>query len=104
MCVSVRPVTVFSCVVGSKVRNTDFLFGVIVYTGKDTRLNCNTLGPRPRRSVIDKDINRYILMLMALIFILVMVRRSDRFYLSSRLLICFNGPFVSRFVFLCIMK
>ena len=55
---------------GAMLRNTSWVFGVIVYTGHDTKLMRNSTSAPLKRSTVDRITNTQILMLF---FILVML-------------------------------
>lgn len=55
---------------GAFLRNTDWVIGVSVYTGKDTRLRQNMMDRRYKESRIEKTANRYILLIIVLQFCL----------------------------------
>lgn len=65
---------------GSRLRNTDFLYGLVVYTGQDTRLECNRLPPKASKSAIDRDLNQYVLLIISIVVLLVVV--SFRLFLA----------------------
>lgn len=44
---------------GTKVKNTDFVFGVVVYTGPDTRLARNGKPPTTKFSTVERYLERF---------------------------------------------
>jgi magnesium-transporting ATPase (P-type) len=46
---------------GSSLRNTDFIYGISIYTGHDTKVMMNSSKSKPKFSKIEIAMNRYIL-------------------------------------------
>ncbi|KAK0416048.1 hypothetical protein QR680_012266 [Steinernema hermaphroditum] len=46
---------------GCEVRNTDFVEGIVIYAGYDTKAMLNNSGPRYKRSALEKRVNKDIL-------------------------------------------
>ena len=56
---------------GAMLRNTRWVFGVVIYTGHDTKLMQNNTTTAPlKRSTLDRLINTQILMLFFILFVL----------------------------------
>lgn len=56
---------------GAMLRNTRWIFGVVIYTGHDTKLMQNNTATAPlKRSTLDRLINTQILMLFFILLIL----------------------------------
>ncbi|KAK8940236.1 putative phospholipid-transporting ATPase 9 [Platanthera guangdongensis] len=54
----------------SKLRNTDYVYGVVVFTGRDTKVMQNSTEPPSKRSKIERKMDKLIYLLMAsLVFI-----------------------------------
>ena len=51
---------------GSQLRNTDWVMGVVAYTGADTKLSRNQQQPPSRMSVMEYRLNLYVLFMFAL--------------------------------------
>lgn len=49
----------------SKLRNTDFIYGVVVFTGHDTKVMQNATNPPSKRSKIERQMDRLIYLLMS---------------------------------------
>ena len=47
---------------GSSLRNTEWIYGVAVYTGHDSKVMMNSTRSRPKQSKIEKSLNSYILL------------------------------------------
>ncbi|OMP06279.1 Cation-transporting P-type ATPase, partial [Corchorus capsularis] len=54
----------------SKLRNTDYIYGVVVFTGHDTKVIQNSTDPPSKRSKIEKKMDRIIYLLFAIVFIM----------------------------------
>ena len=46
---------------GSSLRNTDWIYGVVIYTGHDTKVMMNSSKSRAKFSQIELRINKYLL-------------------------------------------
>jgi len=46
---------------GSSLRNTDWIYGVVIYTGHDTKVMMNSSKSRAKFSKIELRINKYLL-------------------------------------------
>lgn len=55
------------------LRNTSWLFGLVIYTGHETKLMMNSTSAPLKRSTIDKLTNTQILMLFLLLLILCLI-------------------------------
>ena len=55
---------------GCKLKNTDWIVGVVIYTGVDTAIMMNGSSPFTKISNIERKVNRYILIILALEIIL----------------------------------
>jgi phospholipid-transporting ATPase len=51
---------------GSSLRNTDYIYGVVVYTGHETKVMKNSVNSRSKFSRLEIATNRYILLIMLL--------------------------------------
>lgn len=49
---------------GSSLRNTDYVYGMVVYTGHDTKIMMNSPKAKPKSSTIDKSTSRFVLIIM----------------------------------------
>lgn len=59
---------------GAMLRNTKWVFGVVIYTGHDTKLMRNNTATAPlKRSTLDKLTNTQILMLFFILLILCLI-------------------------------
>ena len=47
---------------GSSLRNTEWVYGIAVYTGHDSKVMMNSLKSKPKFSKIEKSTNKYILL------------------------------------------
>ncbi|XP_055677625.1 probable phospholipid-transporting ATPase IA [Lutzomyia longipalpis] len=58
---------------GAMLRNTSWIFGVVVYTGHDTKLMRNSTSAPLKRSTVDRLTNTQILMLFLILIVLCLV-------------------------------
>ena len=58
---------------GSTLRNTEWVIGVVVYTGHETKIMKNSTKARPKKSKIQVATNKFILLTMLFQFILSLV-------------------------------
>jgi phospholipid-translocating ATPase len=52
----------------SKLRNTDYIYGVVIFTGHDTKVIQNSTDPPSKRSKIEKKMDKIIYFLFGLLF------------------------------------
>ncbi|KAK7304207.1 hypothetical protein RJT34_15328 [Clitoria ternatea] len=52
----------------SKLRNTDFIYGVVIFTGHDTKVMQNSTDPPSKRSTVEKRMDKVIYLLFTLLF------------------------------------
>eukprot|EP01071_Lankesteria_metandrocarpae_P014284 Lankesteria_metandrocarpae@DN8299_c0_g1_i1.p1 len=69
---------------GSRIRNTDWIYGVVVYTGTETRLHFKASKQRAKRSVVDKAINSYVLIIFGILLLLVIISVVAGYLLSIK--------------------
>ena len=43
---------------GSVLRNTEFIFGMVVYSGHDTKIMMNSVRAKPKRSKLEQQLNK----------------------------------------------
>lgn len=58
---------------GSTVRNTAWVLGCVVFTGPDTKLMMNSKHPPHKRSNVEQRVNKYLIIVFTLLFIMVIV-------------------------------
>jgi len=51
---------------GSKLMNTLWVFGVVVYSGHDTKIMLNSVKARPKKSRLESLMNNFILIIFGL--------------------------------------
>ncbi|TYH96718.1 hypothetical protein ES332_A12G196800v1 [Gossypium tomentosum] len=54
----------------SKLRNTDYIYGAVVFTGHDTKVMQNATDPPSKRSKIEKTMDRVIYLMFFIVFIM----------------------------------
>ncbi|KAL5725998.1 P-type phospholipid transporter [Ranunculus cassubicifolius] len=52
----------------SKLRNTDYVYGVVVFTGHDTKVMQNSMDPPSKRSKVEKKMDKIIYVLFGVLF------------------------------------
>ncbi|PAA59255.1 hypothetical protein BOX15_Mlig002788g1 [Macrostomum lignano] len=58
---------------GAVLRNTNFAYGLALYTGSETKVGLNSRGSRAKRSVVDTRLNSFMLVLIGLLLLLTCV-------------------------------
>lgn len=58
---------------GALLRNTNWIFGVVIYTGHETKLMKNSTSAPLKRSTVDKMTNTQILMLFFMLLVLCLL-------------------------------
>ncbi|XP_045833289.1 putative phospholipid-transporting ATPase 9 isoform X2 [Trifolium pratense] len=57
----------------SKLRNTDYIFGAVIFTGHDTKVIQNSTDPPSKRSRVEKKMDRVIYFLFCILFLMASV-------------------------------
>lgn len=57
----------------SKLRNTDYVYGVVIFTGRDTKVIQNSTDPPSKRSRVEKKMDKIIYFLFSLLFLMAFV-------------------------------
>ncbi|RDX76684.1 putative phospholipid-transporting ATPase 9, partial [Mucuna pruriens] len=57
----------------SKLRNTEYIFGAVVFTGHDTKVIQNSTDPPSKRSKVEKKMDRVIYFLFCILFLMAFV-------------------------------
>ncbi|KAI4357894.1 hypothetical protein L6164_001812 [Bauhinia variegata] len=57
----------------SKLRNTDYVFGVVIFTGQDTKVIQNSTDPPSKRSKIERKMDRIIYFLFCILILMAFV-------------------------------
>lgn len=57
----------------SKLRNTDYIYGVVIFTGHDTKVIQNSTDPPSKRSKLEKKMDKIIYFLFSLLFLMAFV-------------------------------
>ncbi|CAG0923824.1 unnamed protein product [Notodromas monacha] len=89
---------------GAKLRNTMWVFGIVIYTGHDTKLMKNSSFPPLKRSTVDKVTNGQILWLFFLLIVICVISAVaseiwSASYLSSAWYLRFDDIVISNFGF-----
>lgn len=58
---------------GASLRNTQWIYAVVVYTGEDTKLRLNASASPFKRSHVERNLNRYIFAVFVLLFIVCII-------------------------------
>ncbi|XP_020204910.1 putative phospholipid-transporting ATPase 9 [Cajanus cajan] len=57
----------------SKLRNTDYVFGVVIFTGHDTKVIQNSTDPPSKRRKVEKKMDRVIYFMFCILFLMAVV-------------------------------
>ncbi|KAE8688963.1 putative phospholipid-transporting ATPase 11 [Hibiscus syriacus] len=57
----------------SKLRNTDYIFGVVIFTGRDTKVIQNSTEPPSKRSKVEKRMDKIVYFLFAVLVVLSII-------------------------------
>lgn len=49
---------------GSSLRNTEFIYGIVVFTGHDTKIMKNSVKSKAKFSKLERSTNKYILVIV----------------------------------------
>ncbi|XP_059473121.1 phospholipid-transporting ATPase IF isoform X2 [Neocloeon triangulifer] len=52
---------------GSKIKNTEYIYGSTIYTGQDTKLAMNSKKPVKKYSVVERTVNKFLIFLLSLL-------------------------------------
>ncbi|PFH32645.1 hypothetical protein BESB_012570 [Besnoitia besnoiti] len=69
---------------GSHIRNTEWLYGVVIYTGDDTRIQKNAAPPGFKRPHIEKDINTYLFISFFVVFLTILISVMSKWSVQER--------------------
>ncbi|KAK6644621.1 hypothetical protein RUM43_000889 [Polyplax serrata] len=69
---------------GSKLKNTEFVYGCAVYTGADTKLALNSKLTSNKFSSVEKSINKYLLFYLGLLIFMVIVSTALKTVMESK--------------------
>ncbi|KAF6147887.1 hypothetical protein GIB67_014467 [Kingdonia uniflora] len=58
---------------GSKLRNTDYIYGTVIFTGHDTKIMQNSMSPPSKRSKVERKMDKIIYFLFAIVFLIAFV-------------------------------
>ncbi|CAL8114228.1 unnamed protein product [Orchesella dallaii] len=56
---------------GTRLKNTDYIFGIVVYTGRDTRLARNSEKSEAKFSTVERAVNYYLIFFVIILLFLV---------------------------------
>ena len=69
---------------GARLRNTERAYGLVVYTGKETKLSMNmTAGPK-KRSNVERIVDRLIRMIFVALFVVAAISTAKNFAFADR--------------------
>lgn len=51
---------------GSTLKNTDYVYGLVIYTGHESKIMMNSSEPTPKLSSLEKMMNKLIIILFTL--------------------------------------
>ena len=58
---------------GSSLRNTEFIYGLVVFTGHETKIMKNSVGSRAKFSRLEKALNIYIFLIVMIQLIISLI-------------------------------
>jgi magnesium-transporting ATPase (P-type) len=58
---------------GSSLRNTEFVYGLVVFTGHETKIMKNSVGSRAKFSRLEKALNIYIFLIVMIQLIISLI-------------------------------
>lgn len=67
----------------SKLRNTDYIYGVVIFTGHDTKVSQNSTAPPSKRSKIERRMDKIVYLLFGLLIVMSFIG-SIFFGISTR--------------------
>jgi len=68
---------------GSTLCNTDWVYGVVVYTGRDTKIMQNSNKPQLKTSNVEKMLNKLIMIVFGLQILICMIAALLDLYLMA---------------------
>ncbi|PAA46582.1 hypothetical protein BOX15_Mlig014307g2 [Macrostomum lignano] len=68
---------------GAVLRNTEFVFGVAIYTGQETKMQLNSQRGKTKKSVVERRLDRFLLCFMAILFFLAIFSSSMKWIYFS---------------------
>jgi phospholipid-transporting ATPase len=69
---------------GAKLKNTNWIFGIVIYTGQETKLRMNSTAAPLKRSTVDKLTNTQILLMFVLLIVICLVSSvASELWISS---------------------
>lgn len=51
---------------GSKMKNTEWVVGLVCYTGHDTKIMLNMFRPKPKKSTVEIAMGKYIVIIFGI--------------------------------------
>ncbi|XP_043284852.1 phospholipid-transporting ATPase IF [Venturia canescens] len=69
---------------GAKLKDTEYVIGTAVYTGRDTKLSLNSKMTANKFSTAEKSINKHVLFFMAILLLEVFVSTVLKEYMNSK--------------------
>lgn len=64
---------------GAKLKNTEYAYGVVVYTGSDTKMAQNQKGKTHKFSTVERRMNTFLLLFLAVLLLLTIICTSLKF-------------------------
>jgi len=58
---------------GSSLRNTEFIYGIVVFTGHDTKIMKNSVKSKAKFSKLERSTNKYILVIVLMQIIMSVI-------------------------------
>ena len=65
------------------LKNTDYMYGVAIYTGEDPKMSMNSKMTGNKFSTVEKSMNKYLIFFMFLLFLEVFLATLLKYQVSS---------------------
>ena len=65
------------------LKNTDYMYGVAIYTGEDTKMSMNSKMTGNKFSTVEKSMNKYLIFFMFLLFLEVFLATLLKYQVSG---------------------
>lgn len=68
---------------GTKLQNTDFVYGCAVYTGEDTKMSRNSKLTSNKFSTVERSMNKYLVFFLILLFLEITLATVLKYHVAS---------------------
>ncbi|KAL4470893.1 hypothetical protein ABPG72_005927 [Tetrahymena utriculariae] len=70
---------------GSSLKNTEFVYGLVIYTGHETKIMMNSSEPAPKLSSLEKTMNKLIVILFTIQILTCFISASTNYLLTKNM-------------------